>query len=80
MAYFNNINPTRQFRYTKFAKKVFFGFDKNQIYHFTMRVGGCEYGMVLRVSRLRLIICLVFAVCLVVGGWWLGAGGVWPGY
>ena len=35
-----------------------------------MRVGGCEYGMVLRVSRLRLIICLVFAVCLVAGGWW----------
>ena len=45
-----------------------------------MRVGGCEYGMVLRVSRLRLIICLVFAVCLVAGGWWLVAGGVWPGY
>ena len=42
-----------------------------------MRVGGCEYGMVLRVSRLRLIICLVFAVCLVAGGWWLVAGGWW---
>ena len=55
--------------------KYFFGFDKTQIYHFTMRVGGCEYGMVLSIAGITAPFDHLSGICRLSGGWWLVAGG-----